>query len=434
MIDIKIIRENPEIVKENIRNKFQNEKLPIVDEIIEFDKKWRIFKKNADDLRKKRNEISEEINSLMKEDKKDDAKEKIQKAKDIVKEIEDIENKEKNLESEIRIRMMKIPNIIDKSVPIGKDDSENVEIEKIGEPIVPEYEIFNHAELMEKFGGADFVTAANVSGNGFYYLLGDFARLHSALLSYARDFMIENGFTYCIPPFMIRSECVDGVMSFNEKDAMMYKIENEDLYLIGTSEHSMISMFKDKTLRKNNLPQKLTSYSPCFRKEVGAHGIEQKGIYRVHQFEKQEMVVICEPEDSFNWYEKMLNLTVKIFRNLDIPVRKLECCSGDLADLKIKSADIEAWSPRQKKYFEVGSCSNLGDAQARRLGIKINGTNGNYFAHTLNNTVIASSRAMIALMENNQMKDGSIKIPKVLQTYMGGKKIIGKLSDCVLEN
>lgn len=426
MIDIKLIRETPEIVKENIKKKFQDEKLPLVDEVIQLDQKWRNKKKDADNLRRDRNDVSEKINLLMKSKKTNEAKELIKKAKDIANQIEQIEVDESKLEEQIKSIMMKIPNIIDKSVPIGKNDTENVEIERIGEPIVPKYEILNHVELLEKFDGADFNTAASVSGNGFYYLKGDFARLHSSLMSYARDFMIENGFTYCIPPFMIRSLAVDGVMSFAEKDAMMYKIEGEDLYLIGTSEHSMIAMFKDKTLKKNELPKTLTSYSPCFRKEVGAHGIEQKGIYRVHQFEKEEMIVVCEPENSPEWYEKMLNLTVQFFRSLNVPVRKLECCSGDLADLKIKSCDVEAWSPRQKKYFEVGSCSNLSDAQARRLGIKINGPKGNYFAHTLNNTVVATPRALIAVMENNQNKDGTINIPKVLQPYMGGKKIIGK--------
>ncbi len=426
MIDIKLIRETPEIVKENIKKKFQDEKLPLVDEVIQLDQKWRNKKKDADNLRRDRNDVSEKINLLMKSKKTNEAKELIKKAKDIANQIEQIEVDESKLEEQIKSIMMKIPNIIDKSVPIGKNDTENVEIERIGEPIVPKYEILNHVELLEKFDGADFNTAASVSGNGFYYLKGDFARLHSSLMSYARDFMIENGFTYCIPPFMIRSLAVDGVMSFAEKGAMMYKIEGEDLYLIGTSEHSMIAMFKDKTLKKNELPKTLTSYSPCFRKEVGAHGIEQKGIYRVHQFEKEEMIVVCEPENSPEWYEKMLNLTVQFFRSLNVPVRKLECCSGDLADLKIKSCDVEAWSPRQKKYFEVGSCSNLSDAQARRLGIKINGPKGNYFAHTLNNTVVATPRALIAVMENNQNKDGTINIPKVLQPYMGGKKIIGK--------
>ena len=360
MIDIKLIRENPEIVRENIRKKFQDEKLPLVDEILKLDNNWRQVKKNLDNLRKERNDVSGLINSFIKEKKNNEAEKLIERGKEISRNIETVQIDEKNLIEEIKTKMMNIPNIIDDSVPIGKDSSENVEIEKIGIPFVPPFEIFNHADLLEKNQGADFSTAANVSGNGFYYLLDDFAILHSAILAFARDFMIENGFKYCIPPFMIRGECVDGVMSFKERDAMMYKIENENLFLIGTSEHSMISMFKDKVIRKNELPQTLTSYSPCFRKEVGSHGMEQKGVYRVHQFEKQEMVVICEPKDSFNWYETMLNLTVEFFRKLDIPVRKLECCSGDLADLKVKSADVEAWSPRQKKYFEVGSCSNLG--------------------------------------------------------------------------
>lgn len=427
MIDIKLIRETPEVVRENIRKKFQEEKLPLVDEILELDNDWRQIKKNLDNLRKERNDVSGLINSFIKENKNNEAKKLIERGKEIAKDIEEIEGEEKNLIEKIKTRMMDIPNIIDDSVPIGKDSSGNVEIEKIGVPFVPDFEIFNHAELLEKNQGADFTTAANVSGNGFYYLLDDFAVLHSAILAYARDFMIENGFKYCIPPFMIRGECVNGVMSFKERDAMMYKVEGENLFLIGTSEHSMISMFKDKIIRKNELPQTLTSYSPCFRKEVGSHGMEQKGVFRVHQFEKQEMIVICEPQDSFNWYERMLGLTVEFFRNLDVPVRKLECCSGDLADLKVKSADVEAWSPRQKKYFEVGSCSNLGEAQARRLGIKINGPNGNFFAHTLNNTVVASPRALIALMENNQNEDGTINIPKALRKYINGKKRIGKV-------
>ncbi|MDP2946954.1 MAG: serine--tRNA ligase [Nanoarchaeota archaeon] len=426
MIDIKIIRENPELVRENIKKKFQDDKLPLVDKILVIDKEWRGEKKKADDLRSKRNKISEEINELMKKGKKKEAKELIDEAKKIPEEIEKVEANEVKFEGELKEVLMKIPNIIHDSVPIGKDDKENVVLEVFGEPKVPNYEIFNHGELAEKMRWVDLDSARKTSGNGFYYLKGDLARLHSAILSYARDFMIDKGFEYIIPPFIIRSDVVTGVMSFKEMDVMMYKIEGEDLYLIGTSEHSMIGMFKDRVLRKNEVPQMLTSYSPCFRKEKGAHGIEEKGLYRVHQFEKQEMIVICEPEESYMWYEKMLNFTVEFFRSLDIPVRKLECCSGDLADLKAKSCDVEAWSPRQKKYFEVGSCSNLTDAQARRLGIKINGGKGNYFAHTLNNTVVATPRALIAFMENNQNKEGLINIPKVLQSYMGGKKVIGK--------
>jgi seryl-tRNA synthetase len=424
MIDIKLIRENPELVKENIRKKFQDEKLELVDEVIELDSKWRKEKKKVDDLRAERNKISESINKLMKSGDKSKAKSLIVEAKEIPEKINKIEEKERKLESKIEKIMLKIPQIIHESVPLGKNDSENVELEVIGNPKVPDYEVFNHAELAEKLGGLDLDSSRKTSGQGFYFLRGDIARLHSAILTYARDFMIEKGFEYCIPPFMIRSDVVSGVMSFEEIDSMMYKIEGEDLYLIGTSEHSMIAMYKDKTLEKREVPQLITGYSPCFRKEKGAHGIEEKGLFRVHQFEKQEMIVVCEPNDSYKWYEKMLNYTVEIFRNLDIPVRKLECCSGDLADLKSKSADIEAWSPRQKKYFEVGSCSNLEDAQARRLGIRINGGKGNHFAHTLNNTVIASSRGVIALIENNQNEDGSINIPKVLQPYMGGMKKI----------
>ncbi|MFA5061079.1 MAG: serine--tRNA ligase [Candidatus Pacearchaeota archaeon] len=424
MIDIRLIRENPELIRENIKKKFQNEKLVLVDEILELDKKWRKEKKNSDDLRSKRNKISEEINSLLKQGKKDEVKKLIKQAKEIPEKIIKAEKKESKLYDKISEILMKIPNIIQDSVPIGKSDAENVVIEVIGEPKVPDYEIFNHVELAEKLNGLDLDSSRKTSGQGFYFMKGDIARLHSAILAYARDFMIEKGFTYCIPPLMIREDVVKGVMSFKEMDAMMYKIEGEDLYMIGTSEHSMIGMFKEKVLNKKEVPQKLTSYSSCFRKEKGAHGIEERGLYRVHQFEKQEMIVVCEPEDSYEWYDKMLNLTVEFFRNLDIPVRKLECCSGDLADLKAKSCDVEAWSPRQKKYFEVGSCSNLTDAQARRLGIKINGGKGNYFAHTLNNTVVASPRALIALIENNQEKDGSIRIPKALQIYMGGKKKI----------
>ena len=424
MIDIKLIRENPDLVRENIKKKFQEEKIELVDKVIDLDAKWRKEKKKVDDLRAERNKVSKEINKLMKAGKKGDAKKLIVKAKEIPAKIEKIEVKAGKLTGEIREIMMKIPQIIHKSVPIGRNDTENVELEKIGEPKVPTYEVFNHAELAEKLGGLDLDSSRKTSGQGFYYLRGDIAKLHAAILTCARDFMIDKGFEYVVPPYMIRAEVVTGVMSFEEMDAMMYKIEGEDLYMIGTSEHSMISLFKDKTLRKGILPQTLTSYSPCFRKEKGAHGIEERGLYRVHQFEKQEMIVVCEPEDSYDWYDKMLNWTAEFFKKLDVPVRKLECCSGDLADLKAKSADIEAWSPRQKKYFEVGSCTNMEDAQARRMGIKINGGQGNYFAHTLNNTVVASPRALIALMENNQTKDGSIKIPKVLQPYMGGLKTI----------
>ncbi len=425
MIDIKLVRENPDLVRENIRKKGQDEKLKLVDEVIDLDLKWRRERKRADDLRSERNKISEQINQVMKSGKKVDAKGLIAEAKKIPEKIAKIEAKEDKLGEKIREIMMRIPQIIHETVPLGKDDTENVELEKIGEPKVPDYEIFNHTELAEKLGGLDIESSRKTSGQGFYFLRGDIARLHAAVLTYARDFMIGKGFEYCVPPFMIRSDVVTGVMSFEEMDAMMYKIEGEDLYMIGTSEHSMIGMFKDKTMKKGEIPQALTSYSPCFRKEKGAHGAEERGLYRVHQFEKQEMVVVCEPENSYEWYDKMLNWTVEFFKSLDVPVRKLECCSGDLADLKAKSADVEAWSPRQKKYFEVGSCSNLEDAQARRLGIKINGGSGNYFAHTLNNTVVASPRALIALMENNQNKDGSINVSKVLQPYMGGLKKIG---------
>ncbi len=424
MIDIKLIRENSDLVKENIKKKFQDEKLGLVDEVYEYDKTYREYKLEGDNLRAKRNELSKEIGSLMRNNEKSEV-EKIKKEVSKINErIAELEESEENLEKEIKSRMMVIPNIIDESVPIGKDDSENVELERFGEPVVPDYEIPYHAEIMEKLSGLDKEAAGRTSGNGFYYLIGDIARLSSAMLAYARDFMIEKGFVYCIPPFMIRSDVVTGVMSFAEMDAMMYKIEGEDLYLIGTSEHSMIGRFKDQIVKEENLPITMTSYSPCFRKEVGAHGLEERGIYRVHQFEKQEMIVICKPEESMAWYEKMWKYTVEIFRNLDIPVRTLECCSGDLADLKVKSVDVEAWSPRQQKYFEVGSCSNLGDAQARRLGIRTKGENGNYYVHTLNNTVLASTRALIALIENNYQKDGSIKIPKVLQPYMGGLEVI----------
>ncbi|MCK5449913.1 serine--tRNA ligase [Candidatus Pacearchaeota archaeon] len=424
MIDIKLIRENVELVKDNILRKFQDEKLAIVDKIVKLDVMWRKEKKKVDDLRSERNKVSEDINRLMKEGNKGEAKSLIVKAKEIPEKIDKIGRKVEKMGDEIKGLMMKIPNIIEGSVPKGKDDKENVEIEVLGKPSVPSYEIFNHVELMEKMGLLDLDSARKTSGTGFYYLKGNLARLHSAVLLFAKDFMIEKGFEYIIPPFMIRSDVVEGVMSSEEMNSMMYKIEGEDLYLIGTSEHSVIGMFKDRTLRKGEVPQMLTSYSPCFRKERGAHGIEEKGLYRVHQFEKQEMVVICEPEESSKWYDKMLDFNVEFFKILEVPVRKLECCSGDLGDLKSKSCDIEAWSPRQKKYFEVGSCSNLTDAQARRLGIRINGGKGNYFAHTLNNTVVASPRVLIALIENNQNKDGSINIPKVLQPYIGGKKKI----------
>ena len=427
MIDIKLIRENPELVKENIKKKFQDEKLGLVDEVYEYDKTYREYKLEGDNLRAKRNDLSSQIGGLMREGKKDEAEKIKMQVGEINNQIDELEEKEARLEEEIKNRMMVIPNIIDESVPIGKDDSENVENERFGEPVVPDYEIPYHAEIMESFSGWDKDSAGRTSGNGFYYLIGDIARLHSAMLSYARDFMIDKGFTYCIPPFMIRSDVVTGVMSFAEMDAMMYKIEGEDLYLIGTSEHSMIGRFKDQIIKEDMLPITMTSYSPCFRKEVGAHGIEERGIYRVHQFEKQEMIVICEPEESMDWYEKMWKYTVELFRSLDIPVRTLECCSGDLADLKVKSCDVEAWSPRQQKYFEVGSCSNLGDAQARRLGIRTKGEKGTYYLHTLNNTVLASSRAMIALLENNYQSDGSVLIPRVLQPYMGGiEKLIPK--------
>jgi seryl-tRNA synthetase len=424
MIDIKLIRETPEIVKENIKKKFQNDKLPLVDKVIKLDEEWRKLKYDEDKLRGDRNKISKEISEAKKAKKSVSAL--MKKAKDIPEEIEKIGEKKTKLEEEIKKIMMVIPNIIDKSVPLGKDDTENVEIKKFGEPKVPSYELIPHAELAEKMGGADFDSAKETSGNGFYYLTGDFALLHSAMLAFARDYMIRQGFEYVIPPFMIRRKVVEGVMSFKEMDAMMYKIEGEDLYLIGTSEHSMIGRFIDNIIPAKKIPLTLTSYSPCFRKEIGSHGIDQKGFYRLHQFEKQEMIVICEPEDSFKWYDKMLNYTVDVFRQLEIPVRTLECCSGDLADLKAKSADVEAWSPRQKKYFEVGSCSNLTDAQARRLNIRIEGKGKIYFAHTLNNTVLASPRALVAFIENHQQKDGSITIPAILQLYMAGKKVIAK--------
>ena len=424
MIDINLVRENSELVKENIRKKFQEEKVGLVDEVYEYDKTYREYKQKIDSLRAKRNSLSSQIGELMRNGKKDEAEKVKKEVVSINEEIDTLEVSEENLGHEIKSRMMVIPNIIDDSVPIGKDDSENVENEKFGEPFVPSYEIPYHADIMESFNGWDKDSAGRTSGNGFYYLIGDIARLSSAMLAYARDFMIDKGFTYAIPPFMIRSDVVTGVMSFSEMDAMMYKIEGEDLYLIGTSEHSMIGRFKDQIVREDVLPITMTSYSPCFRKEVGSHGIEERGIYRVHQFEKQEMIVLCKPNDSMNWYEKMWKYTVELFRNLDIPVRTLECCSGDLADLKVKSVDVEAWSPRQQKYFEVGSCSNLGDAQARRLGIRTKGENGNYFVHTLNNTVLASTRALIALIENNYQSDGSVSVPKVLQPYMGGLEVI----------
>ena len=424
MIDIKLIRENKELVKENIKKKFQDEKLGLVDEVFVLDEKTRKLKLDGDKLRKERKDKSEMIGALMREKKTLEAnqiKEEVTKINETLKEME-CEEEEINLK--IKDIMMKIPNIIDSSVPIGEDDSKNVELEKFGDPVVPDYEIPYHADILESINGLDKEASGRTSGNGFYYLMGDAARLSSAMLAYARDYMIDKDFIYAIPPFMIRSDVVTGVMSFAEMDAMMYKIEGEDLYLIGTSEHSMIGKFKGQILKKDILPVTMTSYSPCFRKEVGAHGIEERGIYRVHQFEKQEMIFICEPEDSMDWYEKMWNYTVEIFRNLNIPVRTLECCSGDLADLKVKSCDVEAWSPRQKKYFEVGSCSTLGDAQARRLGIRIKGEKGNYYAHTLNNTVLASTRALIALIENNYNEDGSINVPPVLRPYMGGKEVI----------
>ena len=420
MIDIKFLRENPEIVKENIKKKFQDHKLPLVDEVIELDKKNRELTVHGDELRMKRNSLSSQIGLLMREGKKEDAENIKLEVGKINEELVENEKLETECAEEIKSIMMKIPNIIDASVPIGKDDSENVEVQKYGEPIVPNYEIPYHTEIMEKLSGIDLDSARRVAGNGFYYLTGNIARLHSAVLTYARDFMINKGFTYVIPPYMIRSDVVTGVMSFEEMDAMMYKIEGEDLYLIGTSEHSMIGKFKGQLLPKSELPYTMTSYSPCFRKEKGAHGIEERGVYRIHQFEKQEMVVVCEPEDSYDWYNKMWSYTVELFRSLDIPVRTLECCSGDLADLKAKSVDVEAWSPRQQKYFEVGSCSNLTDAQSRRLGIRIKGEKGNYYAHTLNNTVVAPPRMLIALIENNYNEDGSITIPEVLRPYMGG--------------
>ena len=427
MLDIKFVRDNPEVVKQNIKNKFQDHKLPLVDEVIELDEKNRKIKQEVEALRAEKNSLSKLIGGLMKEGKKDEAEEVKAKVAAGNARIDELTDEEKTTEEEIKKRMMVIPNIIDKSVPIGKNDSENVEIERFGEPVVPDFEVPYHTDIMEKFNGIDLDAARKVAGNGFYYLMGDIARLHSAVISYARDFMIDRGFTYCVPPFMIRSNVVTGVMSFDEMDQMMYKIEGEDLYLIGTSEHSMIGKFIGTHTNEEDLPYTLTSYSPCFRKEKGAHGIEERGVYRIHQFEKQEMIVICKPEDSMMWYDKLWKNTVDLFRSMDIPVRTLECCSGDLADLKVKSVDVEAWSPRQKKYFEVGSCSNLGDAQARRLSIRIRGKEGNYFAHTLNNTVVAPPRMLIAFLENNLNADGSVNIPEVLRPDMGGmEKIVPK--------
>ena len=424
MIDIKLIRENPEMVKENIKKKFQDHKLELVDKVLELDKKNREIKLKGDELRSSRNSLSSQIGSLMKSGNREEAEKTKTQVGKINNELIENEKLEEELDKQVKEIMMKIPNIIDDSVPIGKDDSENVEIQKFGDPVVPDYEIPYHTDIMEKLCGIDLDSARRVAGNGFYYLMGDIARLHSAVISYARDFMINKGFTYCVPPFMIRSDVVTGVMSFEEMDAMMYKIEGEDLYLIGTSEHSMIGKFKGQILQKQDLPYTMTSYSPCFRKEKGAHGIEERGVYRIHQFEKQEMIVVCEPEDSYDWYNKMWSYTVELFRSLEIPVRTLECCSGDLADLKAKSCDVEAWSPRQQKYFEVGSCSNLTDAQARRLGIRIKGEKGNYYAHTLNNTVVAPPRMLIAFLENHYQKDGSITIPEVLRPYFGNKDVI----------
>ena len=424
MLDIKFLRENPEIVKQNIRNKFQDQKLGLVDEVIELDAQKRAAQQEADNLRAERNKLSKQIGALMGQGKKEEAEEVKKQVAAEADRLAELSEKEKELDEKILKDMMTIPNIIDPSVPIGKDDSENVEVQRYGEPVVPDFEIPYHTEIMERFNGIDLDSARKVAGNGFYYLMGDIARLHSAVLAYARDFMINRGFTYCVPPFMIRSNVVTGVMSFAEMDAMMYKIEGEDLYLIGTSEHSMIGKFIDSILQKDELPKTLTSYSPCFRKEKGAHGLEERGVYRIHQFEKQEMIVVCEPEDSKMWFDRLWQNTVDLFRSMDIPVRTLECCSGDLADLKVKSVDVEAWSPRQKKYFEVGSCSNLGDAQARRLKIRINGEKGKYFAHTLNNTVVAPPRMLIAFLENNLQADGSIRIPEALQPYMGGMKEI----------
>ena len=424
MLDIKFVRENPDLVKENIKKKFQDQKLGLVDEVINLDKKYRELQLSGDTLRMERNSLSKEIGNLMREGKKDEAESTKAKVNEINSKLENIEKDTDEYSVKIKEIMMKIPNIIHESVPIGKNDTENVEIQKYGEPFVPDYEIPYHTDIMERLNGIDLDSARRVAGNGFYYLIGDIARLHSAVISYARDFMINKGFTYCVPPFMIRSDVVTGVMSFEEMDAMMYKIEGEDLYLIGTSEHSMIGKFKGQILPKAELPYTMTSYSPCFRKEKGAHGIEERGVYRIHQFEKQEMIVVCEPEDSYKWYDKMWSYTVELFRSLDIPVRTLECCSGDLADLKAKSCDVEAWSPRQKKYFEVGSCSNLTDAQSRRLGIRVKGEKGNYFAHTLNNTVVAPPRMLIAFLENHYQADGSVTIPEVLRPYMGGTEVL----------
>ena len=424
MLDIKFVRNNPDVVKQNIKNKFQDEKLPLVDEVIELDKRNREIKQEVEALRAEKNKASKEIGAMMAQKKIEEAEALKKKVAESNGRINELSEEEKEVEDKLKKNMMIIPNIIDPSVPIGKDDSENVEVERFGEPVVPDFEVPYHTEIMESFNGIDLDAARRVAGNGFYYLMGDIERLHSAVISYASDFMINRGFTYCVPPFMIRSNVVTGVMSFAEMDAMMYKIEGEDLYLIGTSEHSMIGKFIGQTLEKDQVPQTLTSYSPCFRKEKGAHGIEERGVYRIHQFEKQEMIVVCEPEESKEWYEKLWKNTVDLFRSMDIPVRTLECCSGDLADLKVKSVDVEAWSPRQQKYFEVGSCSNLGDAQARRLGIRIKGENGSYFAHTLNNTVVAPPRMLIAFLENNLQADGSVRIPEVLQPYMGGNKEI----------
>ena len=424
MLDIKFVRSNPEVVKQNIKNKFQDSKLPLVDEVLELDQKNREIKGEVEALRAEKNKTSKQIGAMMAQGKKEEAEELKRKVTESADKMEALSAEEKEVEEKIKKIMMTIPNIIDPSVPIGKNDSENVELERFGEPVIPDFEVPYHTEIMERFNGIDLDSARKVAGNGFYYLMGDIARLHSAVISYARDFMINRGFTYCIPPFMIRSNVVTGVMSFAEMDAMMYKIEGEDLYLIGTSEHSMIGKFIDTLLPEEQLPQTLTSYSPCFRKEKGAHGIEERGVYRIHQFEKQEMIVVCKPEESMDWYEKLWKNTVDLFRSMDIPVRTLECCSGDLADLKVKSVDVEAWSPRQQKYFEVGSCSNLGDAQARRLGIRVKGADGKYFAHTLNNTVVAPPRMLIAFLENNLQADGSVKIPEALRPYMGGNAVI----------
>ena len=424
MLDIRFLRENPEVVKQNIRNKFQDSKLPLVDEVMELDKRNREIKQEVEALRAERNKISKMIGGLMKEGKREEAEEAKKQVTANAETVEKLSAEEKKVEEKIKTIMMTIPNIIDPSVPIGKDDSENVEVQKYGEPVVPDYEIPYHADIMESFNGIDLDSARKVAGNGFYYLMGDIARLHSAVISYARDFMIDRGFTYCIPPYMIRSDVVTGVMSFAEMDAMMYKIEGEDLYLIGTSEHSMIGKFIDTIIQEEELPKTLTSYSPCFRKEKGAHGLEERGVYRIHQFEKQEMIVVCKPEESPMWFDKLWQNTVDLFRSLDVPVRTLECCSGDLADLKVKSVDVEAWSSRQKKYFEVGSCSNLGDAQARRLKIRVNGKGEKYLAHTLNNTVVAPPRMLIAFLENNLQADGSVRIPEALRPYMGGKEVI----------